>query len=155
DNVLRKVQQLLRGSAMETFPGRCLKWGRRLSLTSDDGDEPALTYVEDAAEVLETPHLILGATGFGLYQLFDSQSGAFPAFFDWVVLDEASQILLPRALLSLIYGKGQYIFWGDVHQFPPVVLGPQPAEKAAIPGQSILAHLLTTYGANVRVRLNE
>ena len=54
DNVLRKVQQLPQGSAMEKFPGRCLKWGRRLSLTSDDGDEPALTYVEDATEVLET-----------------------------------------------------------------------------------------------------
>jgi superfamily II DNA/RNA helicase len=155
DNVLRKVQQLLRGSAMETFPGRCLKWGRRLSLTSDDGDEPALTYVEDAAEVLETPHLILGATGFGLYQLFDSQSGAFPAFFDWVVLDEASQMLLPQALLSLIYGKGQYIFCGDVQQLAPVVLGPQPAEENAVPSRSILAHLLASYGASARVRLNE
>ena len=155
DNVLRKVQELLQGSVMEKFPGRCLKWGRRPSLTSDVGDEPALTYVEDAAEVLETPHLILGATGFGLYQLFDSQSGAFPAFFDWVVLDEASQMLLPQALLSLIYGKGQYIFCGDVQQLAPVVLGPQPAEENAVPSRSILAHLLVTYGANARVRLNE
>jgi superfamily I DNA and/or RNA helicase len=105
--------------------------------------------------VLATPHLIFGATGFGLYQLFDSQSGVFPSFFDWVVLDEASQMLLPQALLSLIYGKGQYIFCGDIHQLPPVVLGPQPAEEDAVPGRSILAHLLATYGASVRVRLNE
>jgi superfamily I DNA and/or RNA helicase len=146
---------LLQGSAMEEFPGRCLKWGRRPSLTADGGEEPALTRVEDGAEVLETPHLILGATGFGLYQLFDSQSGAFPTFFDWVVLDEASHILLPQALLSLIYGKGQYIFCGDVQQLPPVVLGPQPAEEDTLPGRSILAHLLTTYGTNRRVRLNE
>jgi Lhr-like helicase len=155
DNVLRKVQQLLQGPALEKFPGRCLKWGRRLSSISDDGDGPALTYVEDASEVLETPHLILGATGFGLYQLFDSQSGAFPAFFDWVVLDEASQMLLPQALLSLIYGKGQYIFCGDVQQLAPVVLGPQPTEENTVPSRSILAHLLTTYGASARVRLNE
>ncbi len=154
DNVLRKVQQVLQGSAVETFPGRCLKWGRRLSLASDHGDGPALTYVDDAAEVLETPYLILGATGFGLYQLFDSQSAGFPAFFDWVILDEASQVLLPQALLSLIYGKGQYVFCGDVQQLPPVVLGPHPEEDAA-PGRSILAYLLAAYDASARVRLNE
>jgi hypothetical protein len=158
DNVLRKVQHVLQGLALEPFPGRCLKWGRGLALTSDAGDEPALTYVEDAAEVRETPHLILGATGFGLYRLFDSQSGAFPAFFDWVILDEASQMLLPQALLSLIYGKGAYIFCGDVQQLAPVVLGPQPGEEDAVPSGSILAHLLAIYGtsgASARVRLNE
>ncbi len=155
DNVLLNVQQLLQGSAAHTFPGRCLKWGRRLSLAADEDDAPALTHVDDAAEVLETPYLILGATGFGLYQLFDSHSAGFPAFFDWVILDEASQVLLPQALLSLIYGKGQYVFCGDVQQLPPVVLRPQPAEEEAVPGRSILAHLLATYGPNVQVRLNE
>jgi predicted RecB family nuclease len=155
DNVLLKIQQLLQRSAVRSFPGRCLKWGQRLSSGPDSDDEAPLTYVQDAAEVLETPYLILGATGFGLYQLFESQSGAFPAFFDWVILDEASQMLLPQALLSLVYGKGQYVFCGDVQQLPPVVLGPQPAEEEAVPGRSILAHLLATYGPNVRVRLNE
>ena len=123
-------------------------------------------YVDDAADILSAPYVILGATGFGLYQLFDSQAGAFPAFFDWIVLDEASQMLMPQALLSLVYGKGQYIFCGDVQQLPPVVLGPQPAQErantpcadavapAALPAQSILAHLLTTYGPEARVRLN-
>jgi superfamily I DNA and/or RNA helicase len=113
--------------------------------------------------------VILGATGFGLYQLFDSQAGAFPAFFDWIILDEASQMLMPQALLSLVYGKGQYVFCGDVQQLPPVVLGPPPRQErartpgasvrsqvapAAAPAQSILAHLLTTYGPQARVRLN-
>jgi superfamily II DNA/RNA helicase len=155
DNVLRKVQQLLQGSAAHAFPGRCLKWGRRQSLAADEDDAPALTHVEDAAEVLETPYLILGATGFGLYQLFDSQSAGFPTFFDWVIFDEASQVLLPQALLSLIYGKGQYIFCGDVQQLPPVVLRPQPTEEETVPGRSILAYLLATYGPNMQVRLNE
>ena len=90
-----------------------------------------LTYVDDAADILAAPYVILGATGFGLYQMFDSQAGAFPAFFDWIVLDEASQMLMPQALLSLVYGKGQYIFCGDVQQLPPVVLGPQPAQERA------------------------
>jgi hypothetical protein len=97
--------------------------------------------------------ILQAATGFGLYQLFNSQSGAFPAFFDWVIVDEASQMLLPQALLSLNYGKGHYIFCGDVQQLPPVVSGPPLAEEEAMPSRSILAHLLATYGPNVRVRL--
>jgi superfamily II DNA/RNA helicase len=155
DNVLLKVQQLLQRSTVPQFPAHCLKWGQHLPLGIDADDEAPLTYVEDATEVLETPYLILGATGFGLYQLFDSRSGAFPAFFDWVILDEASQMLLPQALLSLVYGKGQYVFCGDIQQLPPVVLGPQPAEQEAMPSRSILAHLLATYGLSTRVRLNE
>jgi superfamily I DNA and/or RNA helicase len=138
---------------VKNFPGRCLKWGQRLSLSQEE-DRLPLTYVDDAADVLAAPYVILGATGFGLYQLFDSQAGAFPAFFDWIVLDEASQMLTPQALLSLVYGKGQYVFCGDVQQLPPIVLGPQPTQEAAVPAQSILAHLLTTYGPQARVRLN-
>jgi predicted RecB family nuclease len=154
DTLLTKVQQLLHTPLVKEFPGRCLKWGQRLSLAQDE-DSPSLTYVDDAAEVLAAPYLILGATGFGLYNLFNSQSGGFPACFDWVILDEASQMVLPQALLSLVYGKGQYVLCGDVQQLPPVVLGPHLAEEVAVPKQSILAHCLATYGPEVRVRLNE
>ncbi len=128
DNLLAKVHELLLSPFVSDFPGRCLKWGQRLSLTQEE-DRLPLTYVDDAADILAAPYVILGATGFGLYQLFDSQAGAFPAFFDWIVLDEASQMLTPQALLSLVYGKGQYVFCGDVQQLPPVVLGPQPTQE--------------------------
>ena len=37
-----------------------------------------------------------------MYQLFDSRTGAFPAFFDWVIFDEASQVVLPQALRVII-----------------------------------------------------
>src|SRR5262245_52368216 len=168
DNLLAKVHELLLSPCVSDFPGRCLKWGQRLSLTQEEDHLP-LTYVDDAADILATPYVILGTTGFGLYQLFDSQAGAFPAFFDWIVLDEASQMLMPQALLSLVYGKGQYVFCGDVQQLPPVVLGPQPGQEraktpcasvrsqdapAAAPARSILAHLLTTYGPQTHIRLN-
>src|SRR4029450_10884118 len=153
DNLLAKVHELLRSPLVPDFPGRCLKWGQRLALSQEEDCLP-LTYVDDAADILAAPYVILGATGFGLYQLFDSQAGAFPAFFDWIVLDEAAQMLMPQALLSLVYGKGQYVFCGDVQQLPPVVLGPQPTQEAVLPAQSILAYLLTTYGPQARVRLN-
>jgi hypothetical protein len=168
DNLLATVHELLLSPCVSDFPGRCLKWGQRLSPSREE-DRLPLTYVDDAADILAAPYVILGATGFGLYQLFDSQAGAFPAFFDWIILDEASQMLMPQALLSLVYGKGQYVFCGDVQQLPPVVLGPPPRQErartpgasvrsqvapAAAPAQSILAHLLTTYGPQARVRLN-
>jgi len=155
DTLLAKVQGLIQDPRATPFPGRCLKWGRRLAVDPEDTDTPVLTYVDNAAEVLAAPHLILGATGFGLYQLFDSQSGHFPAFFDWIILDEASQMLVPQALLSLVYGKGQYVFCGDVQQLPPIVLGPHTMTEGAAPERSILAHLLATYDPAVRVRLNE
>src|SRR4029450_8745614 len=165
DNLLAKVHELLRSPLVPDFPGRCLKWGQRLSLSQEE-DRLPLTYVDDDADILAVPYVILGAPGFGLYQLCDSQAGAFPAFFDWIVLDEASQMLMPQALLSLVYGKGQYVFWGELQQLPPVVRGPQPAQAraktgplrtlartcadavapAALPAQSILAHLLRPHG---------
>ncbi|MGQ4809851.1 hypothetical protein NKDENANG_03287 [Candidatus Entotheonellaceae bacterium PAL068K] len=66
--------------------------------------------------VLTAAYLILGATGFGLYQLFGTQSGIFPAFFNWVIFDEASQVVLPQALLSLVYSQEHDLFCGDVQQ---------------------------------------
>jgi hypothetical protein len=64
-------------------------------------------------------------------------------------------MLLPQALHSLIYGKGRYVRCGDVRQLPPMVLGPQPAEEEAVPGRSILAHLLATSAPAARAHLNE
>jgi len=157
DNVLRKVNQLLLQHPDLNFPARCLKWGQRpAGPVGGNGEAERLTYVDQAEEVLPVPYLILGATGFGLYQLFDSRTGTFPAFFDWVIFDEASQVVLPQALLSLIYGKGQYIFCGDVKQLPPVIRGRHAAEEGEVsPERSILAHLLDTYPADAHVRLNE
>ena len=164
DNVLLKVRQLLCSDSPaigKAFPAQCLKWGRRQGIEQkseadcDATDGVGLSYVDRAEEVLPLAYLILGATGFGLYQLFDSQAGKFPAFFDWVIMDEASQMLLPQALLSLVYGKGKYVLCGDVQQLPPVILGPPEADAPEYPRRSILAHLLELYGSAVRVRLNE
>ena len=112
---------------------------------------------------MKRPYLILGATGYGLYSLFDSRNGHFPPFFDWIVLDEASQMLVPQAALTLAYGKGNYLLLGDVKQLPPIVLGHDEKEYTAPVSstrppinvrKSILDHLFQHYGAENRVRLN-
>ena len=95
--------------------------------------------------------LILGATGYGVYQLLESKN--FPQLFDWVVFDESSQILASYALLSLVFGKGQALFYGDTQQLSPVLKGNY--ENTAIPPRSILQELLARYSAQNRLRLNE
>ncbi len=97
--------------------------------------------------------LILGATGFGVYQLLEDKN--FPQLFDWVVFDESSQVLAPYALLSLIFGKGQALFYGDTQQLPPVWKG-NYATTSLLP-RSILQELISRYGDGMqnRLRLNE
>ena len=117
DQVLKKVVALIKQHGLQGFPARCFKLGR-WDLT-ERGVEP----LEDVETLAESPYAIVGATGFGLYQLLEGLKGTFPQVFDWVVFDEASQMLIPQALLSLLYGKGNFLFAGDTKQLPPIVLG--------------------------------
>ncbi len=184
DNVLRKVAELVTRHRIDNFPARLLKWGRWQE-EGPTGPEQAGTPAgfgvvafEDRGEIELSRHLVLGATGYGLYHLFGGGKGDFPAIFDWVVFDEASQILVPQALLSLVYGKGSYLFLGDVKQLPPIVMGrhgnrgqgrtapltlsgwgnPSLADGPTLSRseacQSILAHLLERYDNDHRVRLD-
>lgn len=157
DQVLRKVVTLMRQHHLQDFPGRCLKWGRW------EGEGPAtegdmrVEPVDNVEAWAEHPYPILGATGFGLYQMFEGRKGAFPQAFDWVVFDEASQVLIPQALLSLIYGKGNFLFSGDVKQLPPIVLGHYEENPDTTSGvhRSVLSHLLDAYGPEHRIRLDQ
>jgi Lhr-like helicase len=129
DQVLTKVVKLVNQHGLTDFPARCCKWGRW------DGPE----FVEESTtmqvEPLESPEqlmlsplLILGATGYGLNNLLRKNKELPAKPFDWVIFDEASQILLPQAMLSLVHGKGNFLFLGDVHQLPPVIRS-APVEK--------------------------
>jgi hypothetical protein len=80
-------------------------------------------YVQDAGDLPARPWLILGATGYGFYSLFKSKDQGFPLALDWIIFDEASQVPVPQALLSLMYGRGNVLFLGDEHQLPPIVMG--------------------------------
>jgi superfamily II DNA/RNA helicase len=107
--------------------------------------------MQDAATLQQHASLILGATGFGVYQLLENKN--FPQLFDWVVFDESSQVLTPYALLSLIFGKGGALFYGDTQQLSPVLKG-NYASTSFVP-RSILEELISRYGAQNRLRLNE
>ena len=149
DNVLAKVVTLINGAlpqcfprlAGQNFPATCIKWGKKSDEIQDKRHSMAqILQTDDADAVLKQTWSIIGATGFGFYNLFNSKSGEFPAALDWVIFDEASQVLLPQALMALVYGKGHFLFLGDVHQLPPIVRGNYgPLER------SILETLMARY----------
>ena len=145
DQVLKKVVDLVERHELRDFPGQCLKWGRWEEDKSEK--EVRVEPLVDGEHLAACSYPILGATGFGLYQLFQGQQGEFPQFFDWVVFDEASQVLVPQALISLLYGKGNFLFSGDVKQLPPIVLGDYEGGEELPLGvnSSILAHLQSWY----------
>ncbi|OQY43631.1 MAG: hypothetical protein B6240_12025 [Desulfobacteraceae bacterium 4572_87] len=162
DNALRKVSRLLKQFNMEGFPAQLIKWGNPGGL-EEGNDHFSVETSNDPEYILKQPYLILGATGYGLYRLFDSRNGHFPLFFDWMAVDEASQILVPQATLTLAYGKGNYLLLGDTKQLPPIVLGhderedttpASPTQKPMDVRKSILEHLFQHYSAENRVRLN-
>jgi len=123
DQVLSKVVNIVNTHDLQDFPARCVKLGRWEGQKFEEKNENMqVEPLADASQALLSPYLILGSTGYGLYNMFKTnKSATSPKAFDWVIFDEASQMLAPQAMLSLIYGKGNFIFLGDIHQLPPVI----------------------------------
>ncbi|WP_339133635.1 MAG: DEAD/DEAH box helicase [Candidatus Electrothrix sp. GW3-4] len=122
DQVLSKVVKLVNQHDLPDFPGHCCKWGRWDGPDfAENSDEMQVEPLEAPEQVLRFSHLILGATGYGLTNLIEKNKTLPSKPFDWVIFDEASQVLLPQAMLSLVHGKGNFLFLGDVQQLPPVI----------------------------------
>ena len=172
DTVLKKVALLVNQYLPGIFPGHCIKWGQASQSEkiqagqSEKIDEKSSKWMEveflgdagDANDLLARPWLILGATGYGFYNLFNSKNKEFPPALDWVIFDEASQVPVPQALLSLIYSRGNFLFLGDVNQLPPIVLGDYgeyPGEPAGLLlNRSIMANFLNIYPESHKETLN-
>lgn len=102
--------------------------------------------LQDTKPLMQNASCIVGATGFGIYRLLEGKQ--FPQLFDWVIFDEASQVVPSYALLSLIFGKGNALFYGDTQQLAPILTADSPL-------RSILAELISRLGPQHRLRLNE
>lgn len=146
DQILKKVAITL----SSTNVGKVLLWkcGRyEHTQFSKLGIYPLL----ECTPLTQESSLILGATGFGIYQLLEGKN--FPQLFDWVVFDESSQVLPSYALLSIIFGKGNALFYGDTQQLPPVLMGGY--DNSALFPCSILQELISRCSPQNRLRLNE
>lgn len=107
--------------------------------------------MQNSEPLYQDTNLILGTTGFGIYKLLENKN--FPKLFDWVIFDESSQVLVPSALLGLIFGKGNALFYGDTQQLSPVLMGNY--DDTSLSPRSILQELISRYGTQNRLRLNE
>jgi Lhr-like helicase len=165
NNVLEKVVTLANQYMPSNFTCRCIKWGEserseQPDWTHDENsvnDSTKLEFSNIADEILSSPLVIVGATGYGFYNLFNSKNNNFPQALDWMIFDEASQVPMPQALLSLIYSKGNFLFLGDVNQLPPIVHGKyeeQKNHKTLKLEKSILANFQDIYPQTLQASLN-
>lgn len=146
DQILRKIAKVFQSTNTESVP--LWKCGRYDQAQFSHLDVHPL---REPKFLTSDSSLILGATGFGIYQLLEGKN--FPQLFDWVVFDESSQILPPYALLSLVFGKGNALFYGDTQQLPPVLMGNY--DHISFPPRSILQDLISRCSSHNRLRLNE
>ena len=163
DTVLKKVVQLANQYLPDGFPGHCVKWGEENtpeSETPSPNTAMKVEYIKDALDLPARPLLIIGATGYGFYSLFNSKNKGFPLALDWMIFDEASQVTVPQALLSLAYARGNFLFFGDVHQLPPIVMGnydphdPDDKETGLQLNNSILENIQALYPEACQVTLD-
>ena len=117
--------------APEQAPSATLEGVPEGALEETPAIEPFDPYArrEESEALLATPWLVLGATPGGLYSLqkYRPEGGRDVPWderpFHLVVLDEASQVNVPEALLACAFVRpdGRAIVVGDHRQMPPIV----------------------------------
>lgn len=97
---------------------------------------------------VENRCVVVGSTVWGLYSGMKEAGGAVRQWFDVILVDEASQMKLPDALIALSASKlnANIILAGDDQQLPPIIHGAYPEEHE---------HLLTSVFAFVRHQVEE
>jgi hypothetical protein len=78
----------------------------------------------------ETPCVVVGATVWSTYKGMKKSESVIQPWFDVVLLDEASQMKLPDALIAFSSSKASsnIILAGDDQQLPPIIHGAYPEE---------------------------
>ena len=94
----------------------------------------------------DTPRVVAGSTVWGVYHAMRDAGGAGQAWFNVILIDEASQMKLPDALIGFSAARpdGAVILAGDDQQLPPIIHGTYPEAHA---------HMLSSVFAYVRDRI--
>ena len=166
-NVLARLARELRSAGIEP-PLRAFKLKGRGSEADADLLGLDVGLVEDAElpgileEAVETGvPVVVGSTVWSLWKQMRAMNGAgddeaaglpVRALFDVVVLDEASQVKVPEALIALssIRRGGRVILAGDDRQLPPILRGTYPPDDTLF--GSAFTHFAGRFG---RTQLRE
>jgi uncharacterized protein (DUF433 family) len=150
-NVLRKAAEL----AGEYGLGTESLTVSKLQGSGNAADEELPASVERVVDVglatllgRESPCVVVGGTVWSVYKGMKEAGGLIQQWFDVVLVDEASQMKLPDALIAFSSSKtkSNIILAGDDQQLPPIIHGSYPEEHE---------HMLSSVFAFVRRRMND
>ncbi|MET0647290.1 MAG: AAA domain-containing protein [Pyrinomonadaceae bacterium] len=148
-NVLRKLAELASAYGIGAETLAVVK----LSGSGNAADEELPPSVERIADEKlesclqrETPCVVAGATVWSAYKAMKKSGGVSRPWFDVVLVDEASQMRLPDALVAFGASKREsnIILAGDDMQLPPIIHGAYPEEHE---------HMLSSVFAFMRGRI--
>lgn len=150
-NVLRKTAELAGAYGLKAESLTVSKL--RGSGNAADGELPASVerVSDDGLAALlqsESPCVVVGGTVWSVYKGMKEASALIQQWFDVVLVDEASQMKLPDALIAFSSSKAHsnIILAGDDQQLPPIIHGSYPEEHG---------HMLNSVFAFVRRRIND
>jgi len=95
----------------------------------------------------ESPCIVVGGTVWSVYKGMKEAGGIIQQWFDVVLVDEASQMKLPEALIAFSSSRpnANIILAGDDQQLPPIIHGSYPEEHE---------HMLSSVFAFARRQIN-
>ncbi|MBX7254667.1 MAG: ATP-binding protein, partial [Candidatus Promineofilum sp.] len=150
NNVLKKVSDLLRDYGLGDDSTAVVKVMGNQPHAADDRLPADVARVgqKGLAGLLagDTRCLIVGGTVWGVYNAMRDAGGAVQPWFDVTLIDEASQMKLPDALIAFSAARpdGAVILAGDDRQLPPIIHGDYPDEHE---------HMLSSVFAYMRQRI--
>ena len=150
NNVLDKVSELLRRYGLNDDGTAVVKVMGSYSHAADDRLPADVERVGQkglpALLAGDKRCVIVGSTVWGVYNAMKDAGGAGQPWFDVTLIDEASQMKLPDALIAFSAAKpeGAVILAGDDRQLPPIIHGTYPEEHE---------HMLTSVFAYMRQRI--
>lgn len=150
-NVLRKLAELARGYNLAPDALSIVKLMGSGSAAHDELPTSVELIADENLEVClqrEAFCVVVGATVWGAYKGMKKAGGIIRPWFDVVLVDEASQMRLPDALVAFASSKphSNIILAGDDQQLPPIIHGSYPEEHE---------HMLSSVFAFMRRQIEE
>jgi superfamily I DNA and/or RNA helicase len=132
-NVLRKLAELAAAYGIDAETLSVVKLAGSGSAADDELPASVGQIADEDLEGClqrETPCVVAGATVWSAYKAMKKSGGVTRPWFDVVLVDEASQMRLPDALVAFGASRQQsnIILAGDDMQLPPIIHGTYPEE---------------------------
>jgi hypothetical protein len=150
-NVMKKVAELANEYGLDENALLLRQIEGSGSAAHEELPDRVVLAADDSVESLinsDSPCLVLGSTVWGIYKGMRAAGGAVRQWFDVILIDEASQMKLPDALIAFSASQvnSNIVLAGDDQQLPPIIHGEYPEEHE---------HMLSSVFAFVRKQVEQ